>query len=465
MVSKIKYILFLQLLLYVAASPGYAQQKPEDSPKPTRILFILDASGSMAEKWGTGNRLSSAKKVLTDFVDSLKQVSHLEIALRIYGHQFDKRFSNCKDTKLEVPFGPKNHDQIKSKIRNLDAKGVTPIAYSLMEATKDFPQGDNVRNVIVLITDGIESCGGDPCQLSLEFQKKKIFLRPFIVGLGGEEDWNKAFDCMGKYINASDEGKFRSILSEIIVQTMGETKVKVKILDSYDKPKETNVNMTFVNSFTGEAVYDFVHFLDSRGETDYLKIDPLLTYDLVIQTIPKVEKKNILLEGGKENIIEVKAPTGYLMVKDDFKEYKQLKVIVRESNKVETLFTQNAGVKERYLTGTYEVEILTLPRTRFYNVQVRQNETTTLNIHPPGILNISEQIEGYGSIYEIKSNGEQVLIYNMENDNSKVILAMQPGNYKFVFRSKKSIGSAFTDSQLFTIRSGATTNLKLFARQ
>ncbi|HEX8547881.1 MAG TPA: hypothetical protein VF691_13020, partial [Cytophagaceae bacterium] len=80
----------------------------------------------------------------------------------------------------------------------------------------------------------------------------------------------------------------------------------------------------------------------------------------------------------------------------------------------------------------------------------------------PGILNIPESLQGYGSIYETKEGGNDTWIYNLENEQSKIMLTLQPGTYKLVFRSKRSSGSAYTDTQKFTIKSGLTTTLKLF---
>ena len=121
------------LLLFLAAN-AYAQQ-----PK-TRILFVLDGSGSMYAKMGEDNRITVAKRLLTRMVDSLQYQEELELALRVYGHQSQKTERNCKDTKLEVPFSKGNHQAIKDNIRDLRPKGTTLIAYSLQEAAYDFPK-------------------------------------------------------------------------------------------------------------------------------------------------------------------------------------------------------------------------------------------------------------------------------------------------------------------------------------
>jgi Ca-activated chloride channel homolog len=444
-----------------------AQVSPEkkEIPKKTRILFILDASGSMTDKWEGRQRMDVAKEVLSKLVDSLKSEPSLELALRVFGHEWDKRYNNCKDTKLEVAFKPDNHDAIKAKIKTIQPLGVTLIAHTMLQAAKDFPEEKNVRNIIILITDGIESCGGDPCALSLELQKKKIFLKPFIIGIGADENFQKAFSCMGQYFEASKIKDFKTTLDKILIQSLGKTTVVVNLLDIYDKPKETNVNISFINAVTGETTYDYVHYIQPNGKAEVVKIDPLLTYNIVVNTIPQVIKENVYFEGGIENVVNIKTPQGTLLIRDHYKEYVQLPAIVRLPNKNETLNIQQAGIKEKYIVGTYDVEVLTLPRIVYKDVKILQGQTTTLAIAPPGLLNILENIPGYGSIYLIKDNGEHIWIYNIENEISKKLLALQPGNYKFVFRSKKAMGSNYTDVQFFSIRSGATTNIKLYSNK
>jgi Ca-activated chloride channel family protein len=92
-----------------------------------------------------------------EFLDSLKSIPNLELALRCYGHQtFIKPTRNCKDTKLEIPFAPavKSAALIKQRIQKLEPRGTTPIAYSLGESATDFTPCNNCRNIIIFITEG-----------------------------------------------------------------------------------------------------------------------------------------------------------------------------------------------------------------------------------------------------------------------------------------------------------------------
>ncbi len=174
-----KKLLVLIFCLIAAYGSLQAQHK-------TRILFLLDGSGSMYAKMQNETRISAAKRLLGNMVDSLRNVPDLEIALRIYGHRSPSSAQDCKDTKLEVPFAPDNHDEMLGVIKGLTPKGTTLIAYSLQEAAYDFPKEDNVRNVIILITDGLEECAGDPCAISEALQRQGIILKPFIIGVGGD---------------------------------------------------------------------------------------------------------------------------------------------------------------------------------------------------------------------------------------------------------------------------------------
>jgi Ca-activated chloride channel family protein len=177
------------LILYVLLPhrPALAQ-KPKEMPT-VRILFVFDCSLSMIGKWESANKMDVSKSILSQTVDSLSQLPNVEIALRMYGHQYSVNPKpNCEDTKLEVPFGKGNATAIKNRIKAAVPKGTTPIAYTLEQCGADFPACANCRNIIILITDGVEECGGDPCKVSEQLQKKGIVLKPFIIGLGTDNE-------------------------------------------------------------------------------------------------------------------------------------------------------------------------------------------------------------------------------------------------------------------------------------
>ena len=442
---------------------SFAFAEAQTSPQKTRILFVFDASQSMYGRWDEGQKIQVATKLLREIVDSLKSTENVEVALRVYGHQnsVSSDGRNCKDTKLEVPFSAKNHDKIIERLGSIRPKGTTLIAYSLEQAANDFPKDKNARNVIILITDGIEECDGDPCAVSLALQKRGVVLKPFVIGMGLEPEVIDAFKCVGNYYDATSAETFRDVLNIVISQALNNTTAQVNLLDVLNRPSETNVPMTFYDSFSKQIRYNFVHTIDSRGNPDTLPIDPLGSYDLVVHTIPPVIKKDIKLVAGKHTVIALDAPQGNLELKmNGYNEYKDLKAIVRRGNEVEVLVVQDFSDLQKYITGKYDLEILTLPRTNITGVNILQSRTTTVEIPQAGLLSIGMSSKGYGGIFQLKGE-EMVWVCNISSTSTRESIVLQPGNYRLVFRPINSRLSIYTKEESFEIQSGQSTQVKL----
>ena len=450
-----KYKHIWTILLLLVAANAYAQQ-----PK-TRILFVLDGSGSMYAKMGTDNRITVAKRLLTRMVDSLQYQDGLELALRVYGHQSQKTERNCKDTKLEVPFSRGNHQAIKDNIRDLRPKGTTLIAYSLQEAAYDFPKTPGVRNIIILITDGLEECDGDPCAVSLALQKQGVVLRPFVIGLGLSADFKTQFECVGRYFEAETEQDFKEVLNVVISQAINNTSAQINLLDSYGKPTETDVNMTFTDSKTGKLLNNYIHTLNYRGNPDTIYLDPSYLYDVKVHTIPPRIKKNVALTAGKHNTIALDAPQGYLNLKiEGVTNYANLQALIIDKNSNEILNVHDFNDQQKYITGDYKIEILTLPRITQESVTIAQNKITTLQVQQPGKLNIVTRNNFEIGIYR-KHKGEMELVKNLSLVPNSTITVLQPGDYFLIYRATNTKETLSTKNTPFTIKSGEIKHINL----
>jgi Ca-activated chloride channel homolog len=460
---RINRQLFLVLLPLFAAFHGLAQHKVQQKiPEKTRILFLLDGSGSMLENWGRPHqtKMSMAKIILSGIVDSLKQNKNLELALRVYGHRSPREQNNCKDTWLEAPFKANNHQMIIDKINEIKPKGVTPITYSLEQAAQDFPpNAAGYRNIIILITDGIESCGGDICATSRALQSQGIFLRPYIIGLGLRAEEN--LNCAGKFINADTPGKFHDILNEAIEKSFSKTSVSVELLDAQNQPKETNVNVMFINTTTNMTMYDFIHYRDAQGRPDTVQIDPVVDYDLVVSTVPPVIVRNVVIKTGTHNVIRVAVPQGNLRIEQDGRKNNDLQSIVREKGQPAILNVQRSNDSFRYLTGKYEVETLTFPRRKF-QVEIQPNRTQVITLPSTGVINVNTVSTGYGSLYELKSDGTWEWVTHLNDLRAQFTLNLLPGTYKIVFRVKNTKGSKYSAFKVFQLKSGDTKTIKMF---
>ena len=439
---------------------GFNTMPQERKDPKNRILFIFDASKSMLGKWQSGRKIDIAKRLLINMVDSLKDIENLELGLRVYGHKSSYPPQDCNDTHLEVNFLKSKDaaDAIKKELSVVKSRGTTPIARSLEEGAKDFPDDDN-RNIVILITDGKDECGMDPCAVSNLYQRNGIILKPFVIGIGLDKSWKESFDCVGRFFDASREQDFTNILNVVISHVIDNTTVQVNLLDENGNPTETDVAITFYNEFTGTPKYNYVHTMNSYGNPDTMIIDPVLTYRVVAHTIPPVSIEYVEIFPGKHTVVPIYLPQGRLEIKMNSKiEYKY---IVRPAGVDTTLNVQNINQSEKYLAGMYDVELLTLPRKKFYNVEISPIESTIYSIPTPGLANIVLPYKGYGGLYE-KDGDKLNQIYRFDAKHTNHRLTLLPGNYKIVFRVRAAKRYLYTIEKDFTINSGKSELIKIY---
>lgn len=458
---KRKAVIFIFFLLTgpMLLLESNAQRPEEQEPPLTRILFIFDASQSMFARWQSDMRINIARNLLTELLDSLEGIENTQLALRVYGHQ--KRFppQDCDDTRLEIPFADNNVSLIKQRLRIINPRGTTPIAMSLERAQYDFTPCDNCRNIIVLITDGIEECGGDPCAVSRDLQKKGIILKPFVIGIG--RDFRADFECVGQYFDATSEAEFRQSLNIVISQALDNTTAQVNLLDIMGIPSESNTPVTFYDNHSGRIMNNFIHTLNFRGLPDTLYyMDPLVVYDMVVHTMPPVRVDNIKINPGKHNIIHADVPQGSLTLLAGGTTQIKYKAIVRKAGDGETLTTQVFGETEKYLVGKYDLEILSLPRIHVKDVEISQSHTTKVEVPQPGIAVIRLPAQGHAKILHEEGN-ELKEIHVMRDNVTSETLYLQPGNYRVVFRSRVSNQTIFSIDRPFRIQSGISTMVNL----
>jgi hypothetical protein len=156
------------------------------SPGPTRVLLMLDASGSMAARLGGSTKMDAARSAMTAFVAGLGDDA--QVALRVYGHTGANTPAgkplSCRGTTLVHPFGPLDAARFRAAIASFEPRGWTPIAAALQAAAGDFPADAGGRNVVYLVSDGEETCGGDPVAAARALRESGIAVTVNVIGFG-----------------------------------------------------------------------------------------------------------------------------------------------------------------------------------------------------------------------------------------------------------------------------------------
>jgi Mg-chelatase subunit ChlD len=193
--------------------------RPAVSLNDRAVQIVVDASRSM---WGQIDGVSKMQIAK----ETLEEVSYwlppdLDLSLRSYGSASPVESNNCADSSLLVPFSEMNRDGIRRAIAGLKPTGQTPIAYALNQAGRDFGMLDSDR-AIVLVSDGIESCGGDPVQAARELREQGIIVHLIGFGMGNAKDEDAASlravanASGGRYVTASSAEELKAALAQTV---------------------------------------------------------------------------------------------------------------------------------------------------------------------------------------------------------------------------------------------------------
>jgi hypothetical protein len=183
---------------------------------PVNVLFMLDCSYSMKDKLGgQTQKLEAAKQVMQNALARIP--GDINLGLRVFGQGYGGASGmttipaiDCRQTALLVPLGQGNRRTIIEKVRNLKPFGMTPLEYALHQAAEDDLAGVQGTKTIILVTDGEDTCGGDPCRYIRMLPLLGIHLKVDVVGLDLKRDHSARaqLNCIaegsgGKYYDAS----------------------------------------------------------------------------------------------------------------------------------------------------------------------------------------------------------------------------------------------------------------------
>lgn len=177
------------------------------------VLFVLDGSGSMLAKAGAKSKIEIAKTVLADMLNKL--APEVRAGLMVYGAN---RKDDCNDIEMLAPLGS-DHATLVQAINGVNPKGKTPLTGAIQLAAAQLKQIEGNASVVV-VSDGKETCTGDPCVAAREATGTGINLRIHVVGFDVTPDETQQLNCIakegkGKYFAASNAEQLTVALAEV----------------------------------------------------------------------------------------------------------------------------------------------------------------------------------------------------------------------------------------------------------
>ncbi len=244
---------------------------------PQNLLIILDTSSSMSEPFEGSTKIAVAKQVLSDLISDLPD--GMDVGLRIFG--------GCENSQLLLPISTLDRAALHAKIVAINTGGPTPIAYTLEQTKGDFANISG-KKLILLVSDGQETCHGKPVQAAKDLLAAGYDLRIDVVGFdvagqdGTAEKLRQIADAThGTYYDAQSSQQLRTALQSIIT-------VNYQVFDQ-----------------NGKKVFDGV--LGEAGPQL-----PPGSYRVVLLSNPPLVLENVVVQSGETTKIQVtRTESGY----------------------------------------------------------------------------------------------------------------------------------------------------------
>lgn len=221
-------ILFISFIIVsisctFATESNYNYYKPNTLPSKVvgsakeKVLFIVDFSNSMNEALGSQKKIDVAIKTLTNILPKINP--NIWLGMRVYGHKNGfTPYQSCTASELINPIQQQNNSNIKYALSGIQAKGWTPITYSLKKAVNSDFIGFQGKKRIILLSDGGENCDESPCDYAIELMKTRDDIKIDVIAFTIDDyDANNQLKCAalvtsGKFYTANTAAELSNSL-------------------------------------------------------------------------------------------------------------------------------------------------------------------------------------------------------------------------------------------------------------
>ncbi|MCA1180829.1 VWA domain-containing protein [Bacillus licheniformis] len=216
----------LTAMVLSLGSPAFAAEKKqevtvaEDAPN---VAIMLDASGSMAKKIGGVSKYELAKNEVFSFGSKLENAN---VLMRVFGSEGNNKNSgkvqSCNAIRGVYGFQTYDEQSFRNSLNGIGPTGWTPIANALQDAKNALDQLDNNgKNVVYLLTDGEETCGGNPVKVATELRKSNAVVN--VIGFDYEGDFHGQLTSIaaaggGEYFQAKTKNDIKRIFTQEAIE-------------------------------------------------------------------------------------------------------------------------------------------------------------------------------------------------------------------------------------------------------
>lgn len=421
-----------------------------------RVLFILDGSGSMNERWHGESKWDMAVQTLSNLIDSFEQTNRdFEIGIRVLGHQYPRAQARCEDTKLEMPFATDlNFEKVNTILRRIHPKGMTPLAFAISQAEIDFTTDVKAQNIIILITDGLENCDGNPCVVATRLREKNIFINPYIIGLGIDSLQSQKLECIGKFIDAKNKAVFKEVIKTIFTEVSKKTTLTINFIQSDSTVFPYYVPYTLIDKRTKNDIHSYIFTSSTKRNLDTIQVNPQYQYDLLVHTNPPFFFDSFQIIKGTHQHYTIPISAGKIDYESPDRAKKNLYLLHNNDlNKTHwQLGVQPLVYREN---SNLKIETIQHPLIKSTSFNIKENSTKSITHIHKGNLILKKQPTMMATIYTTK--WEKILTIDNDIINTFELII---GDY-FILYNDKNAASESSKFQTLKIIENQTTQLLL----
>jgi len=178
------------------------------------ILIVLDGSGSMGKEIGGVSKIDTVKEGLEKEIKKFPVGT--SVGLISFGHQ---EKGSCEDVENILPISPLKKGEFSSSLEKITPQGKTPLFLSLKKAINELTLTRG-ESTLLLIADGQDTCGGNPCELVKDMRNSRIKTVIDIIGFGVSRSEKEQLECVasagaGTYFPVSNAEEFQLATEKI----------------------------------------------------------------------------------------------------------------------------------------------------------------------------------------------------------------------------------------------------------
>ncbi|WP_338753154.1 vWA domain-containing protein [Bacillus sp. FJAT-52991] len=254
----------------------------EMKQKQTNVVILMDASGSMKATVPGGVKMDLAKNTIQEFASELPEGTN--VSLLSYGHigtgnDADKQKS-CAAIESVFPLGPYDQTTFNEATNSFQASGWTPLAGAINQASDilaAYP-AEEYKNIVYIVSDGIETCDGDPVATAKKLQEQNIQAKVNIIGFDVDDQGQNQLKQVaeaggGEYVTVKTKDELETQIIEkwrpSIFEVMG--KQGVPLAEYVNQSQELVNYYTHLHDLSNYEKYritDAIYFLANEQLID-----------------------------------------------------------------------------------------------------------------------------------------------------------------------------------------------------